>query len=150
MKEGWWIRYGCQRVKIYPVDGHERWLRTRDRKNATKLGVPKNTRDLFPGLALNRERFLRFLLANAPIMRVRGHGSFVTFEYWSKDNEAAFKAIRAWGKRMGAGEALLLNIVNLCTHEIFRPLWITFDATMRKGKRIRPVERLACADVEPV
>jgi hypothetical protein len=61
----------------------------------------------------DRERFLVFVMRHSPVMRVRGHGSFVTFEYWARtDGKAVKQAVRRFAKRF-LGPMTGLNVVNL-------------------------------------
>jgi hypothetical protein len=110
MKEGYWINY--RSGKVFEITEHEQWIR--DEGNARALGIPPRVfarfRDFVSGT--DRDMFLLFLMKSAPVMRVRGHGVTVTFEFWSRSNVRPMAAIRSWAKR-NAGSANALNIVNL-------------------------------------
>ena len=114
VKEGYWINY--RTGKEFPVDEHEQWLRSSG--NARKLGVPHGVVSMFGNFAPQkaRDKFLMFVMANAPVMRARGHGSYATFEYSSRDRQDPMDAVWMWGKR-NAGTVHDLRIVNFATKE---------------------------------
>lgn len=118
MKEGWWINYRTGMTVCIGIFGdHEMWLR--EPGNAAKLGVPGEVIARFDGFTPGQERlhFLTFVMESASVMRVRGHGHYVTFEYWAKNDRDALRAIRRFttGK---LGPAMGMNVVNLrCIRE---------------------------------
>jgi len=91
---------------------HERWLR--EPGNARELGVPAKVIRQFGRFRpqQDRERFLMFVMQQSPLMRVRGHGSFVTFEYCARKDDMAMRAISRFAKRF-LGPQTELNVVNL-------------------------------------
>ena len=60
----------------------------------------------------DRDKALLFVMTRASLMRVRGHGPTITFEYNSVDDREPMRAIRQWGARH-AGPELHFHIVNL-------------------------------------
>jgi hypothetical protein len=111
MREGYWINYRVGRVDL--IDEHQLWVRRPG--HAARLGIPQEAVAEFTRFdpATDRDEFLRFLMGRAPVMRVRGHGASVTFEFISTcgwqaplDAIASFLADKA-GPRLG------LNIVDL-------------------------------------
>ena len=130
MKEGLWINYSTG--KQFPVDEHEQWLRSGD--NAKKLGVPKNIVASFgeftPGK--DRDKFLLFVMKHAPVMRVRGHGISVSFEYNSRSRRDPLDAIWMWGQR-NAGPFTSFFIVNFATREKTQMYWQDFEQNMERG-----------------
>ena len=60
----------------------------------------------------HRDAFLRAVMAELPLMRIRGHTDHVTFEYCADDDARAIKAIRRFTKEM-LGPITDLNVVNL-------------------------------------
>jgi len=128
MQEGYWINYGSN-FKIFPIDEHERWVR--DDKNAEKLGIPDYVAAKAKTIK-DREKYLLFLMEHAPIMRVRGHGSYTTFEFHSRDRQDTMDAILIWGKR-NAGPFTTLNIINFATHENTQMKFGDFEEEMDSG-----------------
>jgi hypothetical protein len=114
MREGYWINY--ETGNVFPIDEHETWVR--NRANAKKLGIPASTFKQFPKFKVvdDREAFLVFLLKEAPVMRVRGHGIDTTFEYYNRQCGEALEAIREFSQKNG-GPFSTLNIHNLATGE---------------------------------
>jgi hypothetical protein len=127
MKEGYWLNYRTD--KAFPITDHEVFIR--DPKNAKKLGVPQNVITLGNNIK-NREKFLLFLMNNAPIIRVRGHGSDVTFEFATKDRSNAMDAIWLWGKQ-NAGPFTFMSIRNYATKENVGMVFSDFDKQMKEG-----------------
>lgn len=125
MKDGWWINYDGK-PEWYLIDEHERWIRRNG--NSAKLGIPQKIIGNFPNFmpADDRNEFLTYLMKNAPIMRVRAHGSYVTFEHGASPLDfRPLKAVLAWGEE-NAGDYLLLNVVNLRTNEQINEPWSDF------------------------
>jgi hypothetical protein len=124
MKEGWWINY--QTLKCFVIDEHEMFIRRGN--NAYLLGVPKTVRDKFDEyrVTVDRDEFIEFIVLHSPLMRIRGHGSYATFEYGSAQTDIRpSKAVKAWGE-IYAGPMLLLNIVNLRTNTNVSEIWSDF------------------------
>jgi len=131
MKEGFWINY--RTGKEFDIDEHERWLRRKG--NARKLGLPKKLTDGFGEFepVKDRNKFLLFVMKHAPVMRVRGHGTYVTFEYSSRNRRAPMDSIWMWGLDNGAGPFTSLYIVNFATGEKTSVNWKDFKAAMESG-----------------
>jgi hypothetical protein len=110
MKKGYWMNYHT--AEVFEIHEHERWIRAEG--NAQRLGVPSRVVARFKTFrpATDRDDFLLFLMQKAPIMRVRGHGYSVTFEFWAKSAPKPLATVRRWAER-NAGPLTLLNIVNL-------------------------------------
>lgn len=91
MKEGYWVNY--RTGKEIPIYEHEDWIRTPG--NAKKLGLPAALIKSFDKFRPKRDRdkFLLFIMKNAPVMRVRGHGNFVSFEYGSSNDKRPLDAV---------------------------------------------------------
>ena len=113
MNDGFWINYKNPEV-IYEIHEHERWIRTPG--NAKKLGVPKAVIAMFNKFQpeKDRDKFLTFVMLNAPVMRARAHGIYVTFEYVNNTDALPLKAVKKWCNKF-AGPVLFLRIVNLKT-----------------------------------
>jgi len=127
MLEGFWINYSTGKSIMMPE--HETWMR--DFKNAKKLGVPESIHSQAATIK-NREAYLTFLMSHLPLMRVRGHGQSVTFEYASHDRHDAMDAIWLWGKE-NAGPFTGMMISNLATHETTQMSFQQFEDEMNSG-----------------
>lgn len=113
MKEGYWLNYATGRTVCIGLYGdHERWIR--EPGNARSLGVPAKVVNQFGRFQPeeSREKFLTFVMRHSPVMRVRGHGHFVTFEFWARRDDKTVKAIRWFAKRY-LGPMTGLNVANL-------------------------------------
>ena len=123
MKTGFWGNY--ETGVIFEIDEHELWIRRGN--NASCLGIPDKVVSRFKSFKAgkDRDRFLRFLFASAPVMRIRGHGESVTFEFSSGNRELPLMLIRRWGED-NAGPCLRLKIVNFKTGEARECLWKDF------------------------
>lgn len=110
MNDGWWINY--KTGERFPIHEHELWIR--EPANARALGISPADIPRFRRFVpvRDRDRFLGWLMKSAPVMRVRGHGDSVTFEYHARGDRLPLKAIRAFADRE-AGPLLRLRIVNL-------------------------------------
>ena len=109
MKEGYWLNY--RTGKLFEINEHETWIRQVD--NARKLGVPER---VIAGFRMftpvkDRDPFLIHLFGKAPIMRIRGHGESVSFEFWARIEAKPMHAIRLWAAK-NAGPFLMLDITN--------------------------------------
>lgn len=82
-----------------------------------------------------------FILEHAPLIRVRGHGSSITFEYNFHDHHTVLDAILLWGKK-NIGPYSLLNINNLATKENTQILFQDFVDQM-KNEREESIIRVA-------
>ena len=89
----------------------------RDKRVAHTLGVPTPVYDEFARYKpeADRCRFLKSLMAKVPLMRVRGHGSHVTFEYAARSKRMPEQAVRLWARKYAVGPATLICLVNLRT-----------------------------------
>lgn len=109
MKDGVWINYATGHVE--PITEHETDLR--DRAVADRLSIPKTVFERFKGFKPDRDRvrFLLWVYANLPLMRVRGHGVYTRFEFSSQDETQPYRAIRRFaGQHFGA--AMMMSIAN--------------------------------------
>lgn len=130
MKEGYWINYKTD--KTVTIHEHERWLRSKG--NAKKLGVPPRVISMFSNFKpeKDRDKFLMFVMKNAPVMRVRGHGNYVSFEYNSRARKDPMDAIWMWGQK-NAGPFTGLYIVNFATREKIEINWNAFEESIERG-----------------
>lgn len=130
MKAGYWINYDTG--KEFPVNEHEQWIRKRG--NAKKLGLSKKVMGALKEFkpVKDRDKFLAFIMQHAPVMRVRGHGNYVTFEYSSRSRNDPMDAIWLWGLK-SAGPYTGLYIVNFATGEKTSIYWQDFKEAMDEG-----------------
>jgi len=143
MKDGYWINY--KTGKEFPIHEHEQWIR--EPKNAKKLGVPAKVVNGFSKFKpqTHREKLLLFVMKNAPVMRVRGHGNYATFEYASRNRRDPMDAIFMWGQK-NAGDFTGLNIVNFATKEEVNIMYGEFERLMDIG----PDEVMRAASVQDI
>ena len=127
MTEGYWINYATG--KIIEMPEHETWIR--DPRNAKKLGVPPNVHTLAANIK-DREKYLVFLLQHAPLMRVRGHGASVGFQFSTRSRQDAMDAILMWGKQ-NAGPMTWMMIENFATKESTQMNFEEFEQQMDSG-----------------
>ena len=111
MKEGFWLNYRTGR--LFQVHEHEIWLR--EAGNARTLGVPRAV--MVEALQrfrpfYDRVPFLLYIMERAPVMRVRGHGHYVTFEHHALTDDDANRAVRRFAKKM-LGPMTGLRVMNL-------------------------------------
>lgn len=127
MTEGYWINY--RNGKVIPIHEHE----TDIRNPATwkKLGFSVNDMEQFkpfkPGK--DREKFLLWLLQKYPLMRVRGHGASVTFDFNNRSRQAPIDAIFDFGEdNLGPFSSLSIN--NYATRENVSMSFSDFESLM--------------------
>lgn len=137
MTEGFFIR--LDNGNSVQITEHETDIRRPE--IATELGVPDNIFRQFGKFVpiKDRVRFLRWLLGQVPIARVRGHGVWTAVEYACDDNATAFRAIHRWGKKV-CGPCMMLCLSNLKTGERINAFWLQFDEAMKAGKPVGSVE----------
>jgi hypothetical protein len=130
MKEGYWLNY--RTGKEFEIDEHERWLRAPG--NARKLGVPPNVIIMFNNFRpeKDRDKFLLFVMKSAPVIRARGHGSHMTFEYASRDRQSPMDSVWMLAKQH-AGLFTQLDIVNFATGESTQVSFQDFESAMDSG-----------------
>ena len=129
MKEGFWGNY--ETGEYFRIDEHEKWLRRPG--NAERLGIPSGAIADFPKYP-TREALLLSVYRRAPVMRWRGHGTSVTFEFDGAGWARPLELICKWGRAF-AGDRLHFHMVNFRTMEIFDALW----GELKQGKRQYPV-----------
>ncbi|MPN33799.1 hypothetical protein SDC9_181291 [bioreactor metagenome] len=124
MKSGFWGNY--RTGEYFEIDDHELWIRRGD--NTSRLGISSDIEARFCEFTprLDRDRFLPFLYASAPVMCWRAHGQYVTFEFNAVKWDLPLDMIRTWC-RSNAGDFLGLKIVNFGTREFVRCLWKDFE-----------------------
>ena len=111
MKEGYWINYKTGAVLF--IDDHWNWLRAGN--NAIRIGVPREVVAEFnrKDLRQDRIRFLLYVIRRAPLIRVRGHGASITFEFYAAEPAEALQAIlRFLRETIQPGPGMFLCVVN--------------------------------------
>jgi len=127
MTEGYWVNYSTG--KMIEMPEHETWIR--DPRNAKKIGVPPNVHTMAANIK-DREKYLMFLLQHAPLMRVRGHGASVGFQFATHSRQDAMDAILMWGKN-NAGPMTWMMIDNFATKESTQMNFGQFEEQMDSG-----------------
>ncbi len=124
MKDGFWGNY--ESGEIFLINEHELWVRRAG--NADLLGVPKKVQRKFSQYVERTDRnlLLPYIFANAPVMRFRGHGVYVTMEFNCADWTKPLALVRKWCEA-NAGPLLGLNIFNFATNEIIETTWEVFE-----------------------
>jgi hypothetical protein len=114
MNAGYFINYSTG----VTVEIHDHEIDIRKPATYKRLGVKPETIKDFPKYEILKDRtaFLTFVMKNNPIMRVRGHGTTVTFEFYNRSKKNPLDAIWVFGKK-NLGPFSHLNIVNLATNE---------------------------------
>lgn len=130
MREGYWINYS--NGKVFLIDEHEQWLRSPG--NAKKLGVPQSVIAMFKKFkpVIDRDKFLLFVMQHAPVMRARGHGSHISFEYASHTRQEPLDAILMFGRK-NLGPLSNLYIVNFATKETAQMTFQGFEENMDRS-----------------
>jgi len=131
MKEGCWINYEKSPIVILDVEDHE--MNIRDESFANKLGVPKDLQKTFKKFKPreDREKFLTYIMQHSPLMRMRGHGADITFEYYSHRNKDPMEAVHEASHTYG-GMLSTLNIYNLATNEVTSMQRVDFDEVLER------------------
>ena len=129
MKEGYWMNH--ETGQVIEIDEHELWLR-RD-GNAERLGVPVEVIARFGDFVprTERDRFLTAVMSRAPVMRIRGHGEYITFEFALSDPNPALESIRRFCDGI-AGPTMWLRIGNLLTQ---KTIMLPFSEFLEKYDR---------------
>ena len=141
MLDGYWLNY--ETMKWNTITEHETWIR--DETNATKIGVPPEVVERFKEYVPHDGRipFLTWLLKVTPLMRIRGHGETISFEFSNPQVDAPLKALSKWC-RACAGEFSMLMVRNFATDTVFNVRWGEFDAQAAK----KVLESSSCASMK--
>ena len=127
MQDGYWINFKTD--KSIRMHDHEIFMR--NIVNAKKMGVSESVHVMAAKIK-TREAYLTFIMRNAPLIRVRGHGSFVTFEYNTRARRPVMDAIWSWGMS-NAGPFTVMNISNLATRENTQMSYRDFEKAINEG-----------------
>lgn len=139
MKEGYWINF--ENNLVFQVDDHERWLRRN--VNAEKIGVLFRIIDLFDKFTPVEDRyeFLLTVIANAPIIRVRGHGAYITFEFCSEETGKVFNVILRFCLEVEAGEYTELHMVNFANTTVIDLMFHEFNSLMQQNQMKKIIDK---------
>jgi hypothetical protein len=137
MTEGYFVRIDTGRS--FRVHDHE--LDIRKAEFAKKLGIPDHVYKQFPKYqpVADREAFIRWLLSQVPIARIRGYGVWSGIQWGRGSDLRALKAIHKWGRKI-CGPCLFLRMLNLTTHKQYDSYWLPFDEIMKAGETIKSME----------
>lgn len=112
MWEGFYINYRMGKTVCIGLKGdHARWIY--DVTNASELGVVIAKTKFNP--IKDRDKYLLHVLRHSPVMRVRGHGVYVTAEFNSKTVMLPYVAVNRFAKR-NLTPIKMLHIVNWAFH----------------------------------
>ncbi len=130
-KDGYWLNYRTGRAFL--IDDHRKWLYRGN--NAKELGISNNAVRLFSKYKPidDRYAFLLEILMQSPVIRVRGHKTYHTFEFHSKDIAKVFNAI--WRFCLGegfAGDFSGMHIVNFHDQIMYNMIFHDFNEMMMK------------------
>ena len=121
MNEGYFLNYSRdgiegQKDPWIKIDEHETWLRRGT--NAESIDVQDYTREKFSDYTVgeDRDEFMRMVLKEAPIIRMRGHKVSFTFEFDSSKINDALWTILEFMNYFG-GSFTGMYIVNFGTKE---------------------------------
>lgn len=116
MRDGSWINYETRAYLGLLCPGLEHEIVIRNPEHQVWLGVPESVAKEFQRFRVKRDRvkFLHFIMQNVPLMRIRGYGIRVAFNYWSDADSKPYAMITKWYKRWG-GPSLLLDVTNFET-----------------------------------
>ena len=138
MQLGFWLNY--KTGKIFRIDEHERWIRRWD--NAKKLGISESLFDEYTNKfkpSDDRNKMLLWLMNKAPIIRVRGHGSTVTFEFASSKIRPVLDTLYEWGEDY-AGDYSNFHISNFKKKKKVDMLYKDFKELYENGQENRIME----------
>jgi hypothetical protein len=137
MTEGYFVRIDTGRS--YLIHDHE--IDVRKAEFAKQLGIPDQVFKQFPDYepVKDREVFLRWLLGQVPLARVRGYGVWAGIQWGYGSDKEALQAIHRWGKKV-CGPCLYLRMLNLTTRKQYDSFWLPFDTVMRTGTAIKTME----------
>jgi hypothetical protein len=137
MTEGYFINIATG--KSFSVHDHE--ISIRKAEFAKEVGLSDILFNQFSNYepVKDRDAFLRWLLSNSELIRVRGHGVYSMLEWGGSGNDKkALEAIHKWGK-MVCGPCLMLCMINITSGKQYNSFWLPFDTSMKAGKRIKSV-----------
>jgi len=136
MRDGWWVNYDSRAyVGLHCLGAeHEKVLRDPEYQNQKWLGIPHSVSKEFRSFKPRKDRvkLLKFAMKTLPLMRIRGYGSKVSFQFNRPESDPRpYMAVKRWIHRFG-GDALLLVVTNLSTNmtvSVQASDWDTFMKT---------------------
>jgi len=138
MNEGWWLDYKTKRFVSLLCLSVDHEMAIRDIENQAWLSISasvvKELSKFRP--RVDRDRLILYMIQQCPLMRVRGHGSYASFEYWSPSSDLMpYTAIQRWVIKY-AGPTLVLNSTNLATgrnEQVVAKHWSAFIKNQKQG-----------------
>jgi hypothetical protein len=139
-KDGHWLNYKTRQIRL--IDDHENWMRRPE--NWKVIGIPS---DMMEGLCadytprIERELFLLCVLVLFPLIRVRGHGVSVTFEFYSLDQESLVleAIVQSCQRTIGVGNHTCLKIVNFASQRFGIMSYKGFRKRLKAGTDCLPI-----------
>jgi hypothetical protein len=146
MKTGAWLNYSNGRIEdLTSSEEHSDWIRIPD--NIKKLGLPDSLlRDIEKYPRYNKQirtQMLVDIMQRYPLVRFRGHGNYVTYEFATRDSvRDVLDVIWTHGSGAGFGQYTQINLNNLLTREQNTLTWQEFQESLDAGD-YRTVLRVA-------
>lgn len=137
IRDGFWMNYATLEWEM--ITEHETWIR--EKSNAERIGVPPEVYEHFREYVPHDDRvpFLSWLLDMTPLIRIRGHGVSITFEFSNPDPRFPLQAIELWSAEC-AGEQSRLLIRNFATGQEYEVGWSEY----RTAQAIRALKEPRC------
>ena len=139
MTEGWWINYATRHYLALQCRGVDHEMALRNAENQEWLGIPASVARKFSQYRprVDRDAMLLYVMRVCPLMRLRGHMTHVSCQYWNLDSDdKPFSVVGRWAVKY-AGPGLLLNVSNLATHrneQVVAQQWSEFVKKQRKNR----------------
>lgn len=117
MKEGYWLNAETMHYIELLCQGVDHEASIRTPSTHEWLGVPASIAKTFNRFTprTDRQAFLIHVLRRLPqLLRVRGHSTHVTVEFWASDPAPRLATVRKWAEKFST-PTMPLHIVNLKT-----------------------------------
>lgn len=136
--KGLWVNYATG--EIWEVNEHQTFLFSGD--NRVKMGVPNWLWDKIEGKDDPDKRLavLLQIIAGAPLIRVRQHGTLCSFEFSDPDSAQPLKAIAKAAEFLGLGNFSDLLIINFFTRE---EIYVKYKDFKEKFEDVEKISQLA-------
>jgi hypothetical protein len=144
MNEGFWIN--SKTGKFVEMNEHAIWMSQPE--NGKKIGLsPKAIKKIFPLDPVNDRVEILTTAMSEGMIRVRGHGTFTSFEFTISTSDALW-AIYKFGKKIGFAEFSGVYFANLRTKENYETTWGDFvgkltgegeEAVLRMARKTLPM-----------
>lgn len=136
--KGLWVNYATG--EIWEVGEHQTFLFSGD--NRIKMGVPDWLWNKIGGKDDPDKRLavLLQIIAGAPLVRVRQHGTLCSFEFSDPDSSQPLEAIAKAAEFLGLGNFSDLLIINFFTRE---EIYVKYKDFKEKFKDVEKISQLA-------